>query len=117
MKMEKNPVNEIMKNGEKSGIFSPKNAGTWRSNRVIPDVPADYVGRPTRLGQLVELLLTEEACRTWEACQEESEEREAIFSKNAAHLGRAGLGGCWLQYAVLRCWILLEGLATRMRLR
>jgi hypothetical protein len=43
-------------NGEKSGIFSPKNAGTWRSNRVVPDVPADYVGRPTRLGKLVELL-------------------------------------------------------------
>ncbi len=41
MKMEKNPV----KMG-KSSIFYPKNAGTWRSNGVIPDVPAVqvYVG-------------------------------------------------------------------------
>ena len=66
--MEKNPVHE---NGEKSGIFSPNNAGTWKSNSVFPDDPAGYVGRPTRLGKPVELLLTEEACRTWEARQEE----------------------------------------------
>ncbi len=60
--MEKNQV-----------YFTQKNAGTWRSNSVVPDVPADYVGRPTRLGKLVELLLTEEACSN-------------IFSKNAAHV-------------------------------
>jgi hypothetical protein len=60
-----------MKIGYKYGIFSPKNAGTWRSTRGIPDVSADYVGRPTRLGKLVELLLTEDACRTREASQEE----------------------------------------------
>jgi hypothetical protein len=101
--MEKNPV-----------YFLKKDAGTWRSNGVVPDVPADYIGRPPRLGKLVAFLLTEEACRMWEARQEE---RGNFFSKNAADLGRAGLGGGWLQCAVSRCWILLEGLATRMRLR
>ncbi len=30
---------------------------------VVPDVPADYVGRPPRPGKLVELLLAEEAYR------------------------------------------------------
>ena len=69
MKMEKIPVYEKWR--KIRYIFSKKNSGTWRSNRVVPDVPADYVGRPTRLGKLVELLLTEEACKTWEARQEE----------------------------------------------
>ncbi len=103
-----------MKNGEQSGVCSPKNAGTWRSNGVVPDFPADCVGHSPRLGKLVMLLLTEEACRMWEARQEE---RGNIFLQNAADLGRAGLAGCWLQCAVSRCWILLEGLVTRMRLR
>ncbi len=57
--MEQNPV-----------YFLQTNAGTWRSNGVVPDVPADYLGRLTRLGKLVELLLTEEACKPWEARQE-----------------------------------------------
>ena len=76
-KMEKNPVYEkwrkiqYMKNGEKSGIVSPQNAGTWRMNCVVPDAPADYVGRSSRPGKLVELLLAEEGCRMWEARQEE----------------------------------------------
>ena len=75
--MEKNPVYEkwrkiqYMKNGEKSGIVSPQNAGTWRMNCVVPDAPADYVGRSSRPGKLVELLLAEEGCRMWEARQEE----------------------------------------------
>ncbi len=78
-----------MKNGEKFGenggnpvhekwrkiryTFSKRMQvlGGWRSNHVVPDVPADNVGRPTRLGKLVELLLTKEACRTWAARQEE----------------------------------------------
>jgi hypothetical protein len=50
-----------MKNGRKSGIFSQKNAGTWRVNSVVSDVPADYVGRPPCPGKLVALLLAEEA--------------------------------------------------------
>ncbi len=66
MKMEKNPVYEKWRK-----IRYQENAGTWRSNGVVPDVPADCVGRPTRLGKLLELLLTEEACRRWEARQEE----------------------------------------------
>jgi hypothetical protein len=43
--MEKNPVHE---NGEKTGILSPKNAGTWRKSCGIPDTPADYIGGQTR---------------------------------------------------------------------
>jgi hypothetical protein len=49
-KIEKKPV---YKHGEKSVIFSKKNAGTWRMNSVVPDVPADYVGRPPRPGKMV----------------------------------------------------------------
>ncbi len=78
-----------MKNGGNPVYSIQKNTGTWRSNGVVPDVPVDYVGHPARLGKLVELLLTEEACRMWEARQEE---RGNFFSKNAADLGRAGLG-------------------------
>ncbi len=104
MKKEENPVYEKM---EKIPVYFLKNnAGTWRSNGVVPDVPVDYVGRPPRLGKMVALLLTEEACRMWEARQQE---RGNFFLQNAADLGRA----C----AVSRCWILLEGIATRMRLR
>jgi hypothetical protein len=109
-KMEKNLVqmekNTLMlyKKWIKSGIFSPK-----KVHGVVPGVPEDYVGHPTRLDKLVELLLKEEAFRTWEAGQEE---RDIFFLKNAADLGCTGLGGCWLQCTVLRCWILLEGLAT-----
>ncbi len=39
VKMEENPV-----------YFLQKIEGTWRLNDVVPDVPADYVGRP--LGML-----------------------------------------------------------------
>ncbi len=49
-----------MKNGEKSGILSPKNAGTWRKICGIPDAPADYVRRPPRPGKLVEPVLAQE---------------------------------------------------------
>jgi hypothetical protein len=52
-----------MKNGEKSGVLSPKNAGTWRKSCGIPDAPADYVRRPPRPGKLVEPVLAEEGCR------------------------------------------------------
>ncbi len=91
-----------MKNGENLGIFSPtqifsKNAGTWRSNGVVPDVPADYVGRPTRFRKLVELLLTEEACRMWEARQEE---RGIFFLQNCS---RPGTRRTWWLLAAKRC--------------
>ncbi len=76
-------------------------------NCVVPDIPADYVGRPPLPGKLVELLLAEESCRMW----------ASFSSKNAADLGRAGRGRGWLLRAAARCWILLEGLATRLCLR
>jgi hypothetical protein len=55
-KMEKNVVfpTVSMKNGEKSGILSPKNAGIWRKSCGIPDAPADYARRLPRPGKLVE---------------------------------------------------------------
>ncbi len=59
-------------------------------NSFVPDVPVDYVGRPASPGNLVALLLAEEACRMGDASQEE---RRKILSKNAADLGRAGRAG------------------------
>jgi hypothetical protein len=59
-------------------------------NCVVPDVPAEFVGRPPRPDKLVALLLEEEGCRMWEARQEE---RGKLFLQNAAVLGRTGRGG------------------------
>ncbi len=86
-----------MRNGEKFGIFSPKKCSTWRSNGVVPDIPADYVGRPTRLGKLVELLLTEEACKMWEARQEK---RGNFFLQKRS---RPGTRRTWWLLAAMRC--------------
>ncbi len=91
-----------MKNERKSGIFSSKNAGTWRSNGVVPDFPADYVGRPPRLGKLVELLLTEEACRMREARQEE---RGNFFLQKCS---RPGTRRTWWLLAAMRCVKVLD---------
>ncbi len=56
---------------KKSVYFLKKNAGTERMNCVVPDVLPDCIGRPPRAGNPVELLLAEEACRMWDAHQEE----------------------------------------------
>ncbi len=70
--------------------------------QVVPDVPADYVGRPTRLGKLVELHLTEEACGTWEAHQEE---RGNFFLQKCSP---PGTRRTWWLLAAMRCVEVLD---------
>ncbi len=87
----------VYKHGEKFVIFSKKNAGTWKMNSVVPDVPADYVGRPPRPGKMVELLSVEEACRMRET---RWEERGKFFLQIC---GQPGTRRTWSRMAAMLC--------------